>query len=283
MSNYAAIETHYAGCKFRSRLEARWAVFFDTLGIEWQYEPEGFNVPDLAGKTKWRYLPDFWLPKSDTWVEVKGDPNGLSGDYGVMLAHTIDWGATPISSGLLILGDIPDVTGATDVLHSHVRHHKGVLHRYAHFKAPGGIIISDVWFRIIRDGEISSAEDGLPQQTSPKARVLKLTEGTSYWPLDPDVASAYVAARTARFEHGQTPKPHRPTMPDPAPKHLDFDMTARLVAPWVGQMVRHCKWGIGTIVAVPDGGPQGEVIIDFPHVGRKTFLTAWAPLVETTQ
>jgi hypothetical protein len=25
-----AIETHYKGYRFRSRLEARWAVFFDT-------------------------------------------------------------------------------------------------------------------------------------------------------------------------------------------------------------------------------------------------------------
>jgi hypothetical protein len=34
------IETRYNGYRFRSRLEARWAVFFDTLGIEYQYELE---------------------------------------------------------------------------------------------------------------------------------------------------------------------------------------------------------------------------------------------------
>lgn len=28
------IETHYNGYRFRSRLEARWAVFFDALGIK---------------------------------------------------------------------------------------------------------------------------------------------------------------------------------------------------------------------------------------------------------
>ena len=38
-----AIGTKYGGCYFRSRLEARWAVFFDHLGIEWLYEPEGFE------------------------------------------------------------------------------------------------------------------------------------------------------------------------------------------------------------------------------------------------
>lgn len=49
-----AIETEYNGYKFRSRLEARWAVFFDALGVEYEYEPEGFELP--SGK---RYLPDF--------------------------------------------------------------------------------------------------------------------------------------------------------------------------------------------------------------------------------
>lgn len=29
-----AIQTRYAGHHFRSRLEARWAVFFDYLGVE---------------------------------------------------------------------------------------------------------------------------------------------------------------------------------------------------------------------------------------------------------
>jgi len=42
-----AIPTRYAGCHFRSRLEARWAVFFDRLGVAWQYEPEGY---DLGGR-----------------------------------------------------------------------------------------------------------------------------------------------------------------------------------------------------------------------------------------
>ncbi len=52
-----AIETKYKGYKFRSRLEARWAVFFDSLGIEWDYEKEGYDLGELG----W-YLPDFWLP-----------------------------------------------------------------------------------------------------------------------------------------------------------------------------------------------------------------------------
>jgi len=38
-----AIETVYKGYRFRSRLEARWAVFFENVGIKWEYEKEGFE------------------------------------------------------------------------------------------------------------------------------------------------------------------------------------------------------------------------------------------------
>ncbi|GIH51929.1 hypothetical protein SAMN05421833_108209 [Microbispora rosea] len=64
-----AIETRYAGCRFRSRLEARWAVFFDHQGIRWEYEPKGFMT--AAGP----YLPDFRIPDYRLIIEVKGaDP-----------------------------------------------------------------------------------------------------------------------------------------------------------------------------------------------------------------
>lgn len=63
-----AIETVYKGYRFRSRLEARWAVFFDMLGIEWVYEQEGFEMEDGT-----RYLPDFYLPtfEKGMYAEVK--------------------------------------------------------------------------------------------------------------------------------------------------------------------------------------------------------------------
>jgi hypothetical protein len=61
------IETVYNGYRFRSRLEARWAVFFDTLDIEYEYEKEGYDL----GEAGW-YLPDFWLPQVKMWAEVKG-------------------------------------------------------------------------------------------------------------------------------------------------------------------------------------------------------------------
>ncbi len=63
-----AIETEYDGHLFRSRLEARWAVFFNAIGIPYEYEKEGFELGDAG-----RYLPDFWLPVQDCWVEIKGE------------------------------------------------------------------------------------------------------------------------------------------------------------------------------------------------------------------
>lgn len=63
-----AIETRYKGYRFRSRLEARWAVFFDALGLTWDYEIEGFDL----GPAGW-YLPDFKVygDREPVWVEVK--------------------------------------------------------------------------------------------------------------------------------------------------------------------------------------------------------------------
>ncbi len=56
------IPTTYRGIRFRSRLEARWAAFFDRLGWPWQYEP--FDLPG--------YIPDFVVRlERDLLVEIK--------------------------------------------------------------------------------------------------------------------------------------------------------------------------------------------------------------------
>lgn len=68
MAVIKAIETAYGGCRFRSRLEARWAVFFDAQGWAWEYEPQGFTLP--SGN----YLPDFRVSPYGgpaVWFEVK--------------------------------------------------------------------------------------------------------------------------------------------------------------------------------------------------------------------
>ena len=62
------IETKYNGYNFRSRTEARWAVFFDALEVDYQYEPNGFKLPNGE-----YYLPDFYLPEfgGGGYFEVK--------------------------------------------------------------------------------------------------------------------------------------------------------------------------------------------------------------------
>lgn len=73
MTGIRAIETCYGFHNFRSRIEARWAVFLDALGLSWEYERQGYELP--SG----RYLPDFWvsLPydgrDDGVWIEVKGE------------------------------------------------------------------------------------------------------------------------------------------------------------------------------------------------------------------
>lgn len=74
-------ETDYSGVTFRSKLEARWAVFFDELGVRWEYEPESFDLSerDWYNYTKdfVGYIPDFWLDDAEMFVEIKGDPSRL--------------------------------------------------------------------------------------------------------------------------------------------------------------------------------------------------------------
>ena len=98
-----AIETHYKGYRFRSRLEARWAVFFDAAGIEYQYEPEGI---EYCGE---RYLPDFYLPNETNYgcyVEVKPDDSARREEI-KRAARVVCMGA---GKPLVTLADIPYIT-----------------------------------------------------------------------------------------------------------------------------------------------------------------------------
>lgn len=60
--NIKAYPTKYNGVQFRSRLEARWAVFFDLAGWKWEYEPL-----DLKG-----WSPDFRITIPCTHSECNG-------------------------------------------------------------------------------------------------------------------------------------------------------------------------------------------------------------------
>jgi hypothetical protein len=65
----------FNGTLFRSRLEARWAIYFHTANIRWLYEPESYCLDNGI----W-YVPDFYLPELDCFVEVKPQ-NEIEGDF----------------------------------------------------------------------------------------------------------------------------------------------------------------------------------------------------------
>jgi len=104
------IPTRYAGCRFRSRLEARWAVFFNELEIKWEYEAEGY---DLGPPHGW-YLPDFklvheWpvIKGTTTYIEIK--PSGLDDtEIKQALSRCITLGQKLERSTILLVGP-PDI------------------------------------------------------------------------------------------------------------------------------------------------------------------------------
>lgn len=109
-----AIQTRYKGHHFRSRLEARWAVFFDACGTKWEYEKEGYDLTGYeenigGGDHKLgRYLPDFWLPDDEMWVEIK--PELPSPHFHWTLPELQVWNlvmVTQAKAGLVIFG-LPD-------------------------------------------------------------------------------------------------------------------------------------------------------------------------------
>jgi hypothetical protein len=165
-----AIETRYKGYRFRSRLEARWAVFFDAFPLRWEYEPEGYDL-GAAGY----YLPDFYLPDLDggTYVEVKPDDGCLDGYEEKFLTLTEQTG-----KNLLLAVGTPDQKS------------------YPFFQPPG------------RDeGRIHEAcfqKKYLPPRLHDGKPRLFIYPGDIE--CDADCHGEIGAARSARFEHGETPK-----------------------------------------------------------------------------
>lgn len=114
-----AIETNYAGYRFRSRMEARWAVAFDALGERWLYEPQGYEIVLVKTGEQRRYLPDFYLPERRLWVEVKGSDEALRQDWPTLIsaAHPtlglpLDPDGSPVPPEgtfprLMVLGPVP--------------------------------------------------------------------------------------------------------------------------------------------------------------------------------
>ena len=66
-----AIPTTYSNARFRSRLEAKWAAFFDLCGWRWEYEPL-----DLDG-----WVPDFGMVGHNGLILVEVKPIEWTEDW----------------------------------------------------------------------------------------------------------------------------------------------------------------------------------------------------------
>lgn len=187
-----AIETVYKGYRFRSRLEARWAVFFDALNIEYDYEPEGYYLPVVGA----RYLPDFWLPQVSMWAEVK--PTRFS-DIQKLKCKEL---AVVTGYPVLMLDGKPAA-----------RNYWAYVQKYSYDeqgKTPTGEIIYDDYalMNTKRYWEIESRFFGCTGVEWPMVWNCYSydTHPVTCICEECDPFGAVQAARQARFEHGETPQ-----------------------------------------------------------------------------
>jgi hypothetical protein len=189
-----AIETRYKGRKFRSRLEARWAVFFDALGVQWEYEPEGFDLGEAG-----YYLPDFWLPDLDCWIEVKG--------HDIQSEEMKKASALAVGTGkfVFILRQVEPIEMLQDEY--------GEIHIYnsQRYFAPDSDSDGMMEWGICPGcGRVQIGHYGSHAISYSSLDPL----GCGYWGLaqvggqpfnkSPRLTAAYNAARSARFEHGES-------------------------------------------------------------------------------
>ena len=182
-----AIDTAYRGFRFRSRLEARWAVFYTTLNIPFDYEPQGFVI---NGKP---YLPDFWLPKQDCWVEIKGEaPTNAETDLAAGLAEETK------KTVYIFYGSLPEPKNydGFDGL-------AGEYSESAHAHYGGEMMDLGYWWCVcwkcgLVGIEFNGRSNRLPCPCPPEPG----THGDKgYSAGHPKLVAAYDAARGARFEH----------------------------------------------------------------------------------
>jgi len=170
-----AIPTEYDGVVYRSRNEARYAVFFKKLGIVNEWEPQGFH--SRGGHC---YLPDFLLAGQALIAEIKGsfdaDPEGVEKWRGLVAARGKERGilCLPIIAGemrFLLIG--PD--------------------------GRGGLWEDDQaqWYCCPQGYHFDVL-------TYPKGGCAECGAADGYWYDDPRIAAAFNCARSYRFGRGVT-------------------------------------------------------------------------------
>ena len=190
------INTYYKGYRFRSRLEARWAVFFDACGVEWEYEPEGFDLGNGL-----YYLPDFLLhgvdgrADGDLYVEVKGimtdvDAKKIKSFYEQGKEESDILGKS--RNAILVIGSIPNGDDAWDIVEniSYIAYSAKSGH-------PGAFNFETI------DGDHFAAHPGINKN----GRFELFGDDSNYLEAMDQIstAKAYRLARQARFELGETP------------------------------------------------------------------------------
>lgn len=193
-----AIETLYSGVRFRSRLEARWAVFFDAAGIDWKYEVEGYEKGSV------RYLPDFeiLLGNRKYWVEVKGDPDWIRDSKQKLI-----WMHSPESilpefdkSGLIVLGDIPKSGNLGPLIFPILSFVEELFLSWSIFSGANyEPQLAGSLLRFHSPKKISAPLCVLPEES-----LGFQPEIVPMWHGIPGVIEPLDAARSARFEHGES-------------------------------------------------------------------------------
>ena len=207
-----AIQTSYAGCLFRSRTEARWAVFFDFIGTKWIYEVEGFHIGmNNEGTVTRKYLPDFYLPDEDLWIEIKGTRAQF--DYDLIAAAVIPHGGGLPGSRIMLLDAIPEDTNTMRYWPVYMFHKGDILAMRARFR---GASPSKEARRVLASRPLKPYQlrgiggvdlfvpDGFAVAGNDSTWTIRQEAMPSTKGRSDDLRDAYKAARSARFEHGQS-------------------------------------------------------------------------------
>lgn len=203
-----AIETVYKGYRFRSRLEARWAVVFDRLELDWEYEPEGF---DLGGNLGY-YLPDFYIRDWDAWVEIKPKNTGQR-SYNVAVSklkrvcqHTDSIVGLLIAGGPEVDRGLESPPNYSITLAYYI--HAGTYNNDESSKIPtyelmqGSMCESELWLRTKAKYETESQ-----MIVGFCLNPTKLSDYRRPPIVGPRTQDALLAGQQARFEHGEAPVP----------------------------------------------------------------------------
>lgn len=187
--NITPIETIYNGYRFRSRLEARWAVFFDSLNLPYRYEPEGFT----DGKVM--YLPDFYLPTMHRYIEIKATAP-TTDDWLKMHAVAADLSVTLLVGDPWVDPDKGPEYYARRVLAITEDEAGTVYEAFVKCRYCPRIGLESIayhWPNHPHYGEVRNIVSYGFCHCSDRAGL----------PFTPELEAAYLAARQARFEHGE--------------------------------------------------------------------------------